>query len=77
MRVQWAWLELHEGTWHLLTGVKQHCVEASQKWADEDAALADLLEDGWKIAGVYPNELSDKLKLGRNPQGYSLIRTVH
>ena len=77
MRVQWAWLEFHEGNWHLLTDVTHDHSQASHKWSDENTALDELAAEGWKIAGEYPNRVSDMLGIRQVCQGYGLIRTVH
>jgi hypothetical protein len=77
MQRQYAWLELYKGMWHLLTDIKSESLDASRKWADKDVAISELIEDGWTVAGKYPNWLSDKLNLGNKFHGYGLIRTIH
>jgi hypothetical protein len=51
---QYAWLELHEGMWHLLTDVRSKHNEVSRKWVDKDIAITELIQDGWSITGPYP-----------------------
>ena len=77
MRQQFAWLELHKGRWYLLTDIQREAVSARRKWTDQNAAISELMEEGWTISGFYPNELSKQLNLGDKYQGYLLIRTIH
>jgi hypothetical protein len=73
---QFAWLELYRGMWHLLTDIESESVKASRKWEDVFAAISELRDEGWTIAGSYPNELSDRMNLGNKYQGYALLRIL-
>jgi len=77
MRYQYAWLELDRGMWHLLTDVHAEPQAAKRKWADRDAAFAELKEEGWEITGPYPGRLPIKIKTNLRFYGYGLIRTLH
>ncbi len=74
---QYAWLELHEGLWHLITDLKAKPSQASRNWPDKDVAMAELGEEGWRISDPYQNKLSKRLGLDQRLQGWGLIRTVH
>lgn len=74
---QFAWLELYQGMWCLLTDITSESVNASRIWVDKDCAIAELSEEGWTISGPYPNSLSKKLRLGNAYHGYALMRTVY
>ena len=67
---QYAWLELHEGMWHLLTDVRSKHNEVSRKWVDKDIAITELMQEGWTITGPYRNWLSIKLKSNRDSMGW-------
>jgi hypothetical protein len=73
---QFAWLELHKGTWYLLTDIREETIQASRKWTDKDTAISELIEEGWEISGPYPNKLSIMLNLGNKYRGFGLIRTI-
>jgi hypothetical protein len=77
MMRQYAWLELNEGRWHLLTDVREKPCLENRNWPDTDAALTELEAEGWIISGYYPNERSERLGLGNKYQGYGLMRTIH
>lgn len=74
---QYAWLELNGGMWHLLTGIRAKPNDISRTWADKNAALEELRQEGWTVSGPYPNQLSRKLNISPKFHGYGLIRTVH
>ncbi len=74
---QFAWLEFHEGIWHLITDLKAKTGQAGRNWIDKQAALAELQQEGWIVADKYPNPLSKKLDLGIEPRVYGLMRTIH
>jgi hypothetical protein len=69
--------EFNAGKWHLLTDVREKPSPENRNWPDTHSALAELNEEGWKISGHYPNELSEKLGIGDKYQGYGLMRTIH
>lgn len=74
---RYAWLELDKGMWHLLTHLDAEAAESTRRWADEQRALEELMEEGWTIVRPYP----DRLPRWRGEQerlcGYGLTRTVH
>jgi hypothetical protein len=74
---QYAWLELDGGMWHLLTDVRSKHNEASRKWDDKNIAIEESQQEGWTVAGSYPNWLSRKPKINQSVHGYGLIRTFH
>ena len=74
---QFAWLELYEGVWYLLTDLMAKPGQAGRKWPDLNAAISELTQDGWNVADSYQNEISKKLGLDQNIRGFGLIRIVH
>ena len=74
---QYAWLELNDRIWYLITDIAADTLNASRAWIGRDAAIADLEEEGWIVVGQYPNQLSEKLRLGNKYRGYALTRTIH
>lgn len=74
---QYAWLELYEGTWCLMTDVRSGPTSDNRKWADRDAAIIELCGEGWMIFGEYPNWLSDKVGLPHICRGYGFRRILH
>ncbi len=71
---QYAWLDFHGGCWYLVTGNPD---ARDRKWANRDAALADLAEEGWVIDGPHGKEPTIKHDADRHFYGYALRRTVH
>jgi hypothetical protein len=71
--MEFAWLDLFGGRWLLLNGDLQY---PARSWADEDAALAQLEEEGWIITGPHRKQLS-MIKQRRRSRGYAMTRTVH
>ena len=70
---QYAWLDLHGGVWLLVTANPN---EPSRRRTDEDAALAELKEEGWTITGPHPKRLLIKQHPRQRLCGYELTRTV-
>jgi len=71
--MQFAWLDLFGGRWLLLNEDLQY---PARSWADEEVAIAQLREEGWKIAGPYRKRLS-MTKPRRRSRGYAMMRVVH
>ncbi|MBN1568338.1 MAG: hypothetical protein JXA73_10870 [Acidobacteria bacterium] len=71
---QYAWLDFHGGCWHLVTG-KKH--DQDRKWVKRDAAISDLISEGWIIDGPHGKIPTIKHPANRHFYGYELIRTIH
>jgi hypothetical protein len=74
---QYAWLELFEKNWHLITELTTMPNQNDRNWPDLNLAMVELNEEGWKLTDPYQNELSIKARLPQNIPGYGLIRTIH
>jgi hypothetical protein len=70
---QFAWLELFGGNWLLLNDNSKY---PARSWVDKYAALAELEEEGWTIAGPFRKRLS-MTKPRHRSCGYAMMRTVH
>jgi len=70
---QFAWLELFGGNCLLLN---EHSKYPARSWVDKHIALAELEEEGWKIAGPYWKRLS-MAKPRHRSCGYAMMRTVY
>jgi hypothetical protein len=68
--MQFAWLDLLGGRWLFLNGNLKY---PARSWADVDAALSELEEEGWKVAGRVRKRRSRRTGQG----GYAMVRTVH
>ncbi len=55
---KFAWLELYQGRWHLMTGDPDIGID---RWTDKDLALNQLTEEGWTISGPYPKRIKANL----------------
>jgi hypothetical protein len=65
--VQFAWLEHSEGFWRLSS---EKAEETIRQWANENAALHELTEEGWIITGPYFEKCDQSFRcygLNRNP----------
>jgi hypothetical protein len=74
---RYAWLELDGGLWHLLTHLNADPGESTRQWADEQRALEELMEEGWRIVRPYPENLPIQRQPGERLFGYGLTRSVH
>jgi hypothetical protein len=74
---QYAWLELDKGMWCLLTDIKNDPNESMRRWADKNAAIAELKDEGWTITGPYTKRCGGKQHPERRFHGYGLMRTIH
>lgn len=73
---RFAWLELDEGMWHLLTHLAAEPAASTRRWSDRQHALTELMEEGWTVVRPYPQELTMK-GTGESVFGYGLTRTIH
>lgn len=66
--MQFAWLDLFGGRWLLLDGNLKY---PARSWSNEEAALAQLREEGWTVKPVRRRRSQKK------SCGYAAMRTVH
>ena len=66
--MQYAWLECNKGFWCLFS---EKLKEERRKWEDEDLALKELQEEGWRIAALYSIEHQQRFR------AYGLNRSIH
>jgi hypothetical protein len=71
--MEFAWLDHFGGRWVLLNGDLQY---PARSWTNEEAALAQLQEEGWTIEGPHRKRTS-MTKPHRKSRGYAMTRTVH
>jgi hypothetical protein len=71
--MQFGWLDLFGERWLLLTGNFKYPVRS---WVDKKAALAELREEGWTIAG-HPSKRRFSKDLAQGTPGYVMVRTIH
>jgi hypothetical protein len=74
---QYAWLEMDRGMWCLLTDEEENPDEPLRKWADKNAAFAELEDEGWTITGPYPKQDESRQNPRQQFHGYGLMRTIH
>ena len=75
--MQFAWLDLFGGKWILLDGNFKY---PARSWSDENAALAQLKEEGWIISRSFRKRLSKHISMDNSRQksrGYAMMRTIH
>ncbi len=53
----YAWLEFHQGAWHLLTHLFADPEYATRSWSDGKEALQELAAEGWILLRPYQNAL--------------------
>jgi len=70
---QYAWLDYHGGCWHLNTGDSR---DHERKWAKRNAALSDLLAEGWVIDETRGDQ-SAIHDAGCHGHRFGLRRTIH
>jgi len=70
---QFAWLDLFGGRWLLLDANRKY---PARIWANEEVALAELREEGWKITGPHRTGLS-MTNPRQKSRGYAMMRTIH
>jgi hypothetical protein len=70
--MQFAWLDLFGGRWLLLDGNLKY---PARSWANEEAALAELKEEGWTISA--PRRKRLRKNSNRRRYGYAMMRTIH
>ena len=66
--MQYAWLECDKGFWCLFS---EKLREEQRRWEDEDLALKELQEEGWRIAALYLTERRTRFR------AYGLNRSIH
>ena len=66
--MQYAWLECDKGLWCLFS---EKLKEEERKWEDEDLALKELQEEGWRVAALYLTEHQRRFR------AYGLNRPIH
>lgn len=71
--MQFGWLDLFGERWLLLTGNFSYPVRS---WVDRKAALAELQEEGWTIAG-HPSKRRVSKDTVESTPGYVMVRTIH
>ncbi len=71
--MEFAWLDVFGGRWLLLN---ENLKYPARSWADENAALAELIEEGWTITGPHRKRLS-LIKPKQRGRGYAIMRTIH
>jgi hypothetical protein len=74
MHYQYAWLDLCQGIWQLLTGRSN---APTRRWISKDIALVELTQEGWTITGPYPKRSSKQRDSQHKICGYGLMRVVH
>lgn len=73
---RYAWLELNEGTWYLLTSLCADPGNSTRTWSNSRHAILELMEEGWTVVRPYPG-MSRPMGAEEHVVGYGLTRTIH